>query len=559
MKKIRKGNDITVNWSLYTPEAEPYNLEGLDLHLYVGTAMRKEESEHFVVHGHTITWGFAGKDQKHAGVYTLTLVVNEGEAGMITVDTCNIFELVTCSCKAGGNDPANVVIETLAVESIVNTDGVAGLDVVEKLIAPVKEDVAALSKSLSELSESNGNKVDKEEGKGLSTNDFTDKQKQKLESLENYNDSTLRNSISALSRSILQLDEQKQDTITDLKQIRDGASKGATALQSIPDEYVTEDELSKKGFLTEHQDISHLATKTEVGDAIKGVQDEINGLDISADYESDMEETMAMPNAVGGFSKGTTVADLQGKSLSQMFDILLFPAVDPSHGTPSVTGFALSSSTSPVELGASVPSVSDASFNRATWTNYNNSLPYAGEATSTVYDITINGQSYSDKSALPSTFTALGNQTYKATINYAKGPTPVNNRGEERPSLACAAGSVSATRTVNVTVPWFASTAAATSSNPVVKQSLISWSTSSMDTSSFTVQPSGTVPQCFKLPRQIKTLQSYDTSTGQWGTEKLSLFTETTEVISINGINHTYYVYTYNGSPRGETILKATF
>lgn len=94
----------------------------------------------------------------------------------------------------------------------------------------------------------------------------------------------------------------KQDEITDLETIRSNASKGATALQSIPAEYVTETELQNKGFLTavpseyitatelqnkgyltgvpseyiteselqgkgyltSHQDISHLATKAEL-------------------------------------------------------------------------------------------------------------------------------------------------------------------------------------------------------------------------------------------------------------------------------------------------------
>ena len=75
----------------------------------------------------------------------------------------------------------------------------------------------------------------------------------------------------------------KQDEITDLETIRSNASKGATALQSIPAEYVTETELQNKGYLTgvpseyiteselqgkgyltSHQDISHLATKAEL-------------------------------------------------------------------------------------------------------------------------------------------------------------------------------------------------------------------------------------------------------------------------------------------------------
>ena len=42
----------------------------------------------------------------------------------------------------------------------------------------------------------------------------------------------------------------KQDAIADLDAIRSGAEKGATALQSIPSEYVTETELTSKGYAT---------------------------------------------------------------------------------------------------------------------------------------------------------------------------------------------------------------------------------------------------------------------------------------------------------------------
>lgn len=44
--------------------------------------------------------------------------------------------------------------------------------------------------------------------------------------------------------------EDKQDKITDLDTIRSGAEKGATALQSVPSEYVTESELTNKGYAT---------------------------------------------------------------------------------------------------------------------------------------------------------------------------------------------------------------------------------------------------------------------------------------------------------------------
>ena len=42
----------------------------------------------------------------------------------------------------------------------------------------------------------------------------------------------------------------KQDVISDLSEIRSNAKKGATALQSIPSEYITETELSNKGYAT---------------------------------------------------------------------------------------------------------------------------------------------------------------------------------------------------------------------------------------------------------------------------------------------------------------------
>ena len=45
--------------------------------------------------------------------------------------------------------------------------------------------------------------------------------------------------------------DAKQDIISDLDAIRSGAAAGATALQSVPAEYVTETELTGKGYLTE--------------------------------------------------------------------------------------------------------------------------------------------------------------------------------------------------------------------------------------------------------------------------------------------------------------------
>lgn len=47
--------------------------------------------------------------------------------------------------------------------------------------------------------------------------------------------------------------QKKQGTITDLADIRSGAALGKTALQSVPSEYVTESELTQKGYATTSQ------------------------------------------------------------------------------------------------------------------------------------------------------------------------------------------------------------------------------------------------------------------------------------------------------------------
>ena len=134
-------------------------------------------------------------------------------------------------------------------------------------------------------------KVDKVSGKQLSTEDFTTALKAKLEGLSNYDDTTISNAVSSLQTQIntlvsgnandainsfneiiafldgvqdtqdlagiiASIEQQiatKQDKITDLETIRSGAAKGATALQSVPSEYITESELNAKSYATTSQ------------------------------------------------------------------------------------------------------------------------------------------------------------------------------------------------------------------------------------------------------------------------------------------------------------------
>lgn len=64
-------------------------------------------------------------------------------------------------------------------------------------------------------------KVDKEEGKGLSTNDFTDEEQLKLHNLENYDDTAVKNLISAESTARQSAIDEVNEQVTDLYNVVD--------------------------------------------------------------------------------------------------------------------------------------------------------------------------------------------------------------------------------------------------------------------------------------------------------------------------------------------------
>lgn len=76
-----------------------------------------------------------------------------------------------------------------------NTEDEKDLNLQFNLEKSINENFDKIDNAIGELNE---NKVEQEKGKGLSTNDFTDEDKARLDSLENYDDTeviALRNQI----------------------------------------------------------------------------------------------------------------------------------------------------------------------------------------------------------------------------------------------------------------------------------------------------------------------------------------------------------------------------
>lgn len=118
MKNIRIGNDITIKWTI-NRQGEPEDFSGKSVSIQLLEPFSNTSASiNYIIEGNIITIYFNGKDQKKTGQYTLKLVENEGKAGMITLDICNPFTLVSKSCMAGGyGECSNVDVETIELTS----------------------------------------------------------------------------------------------------------------------------------------------------------------------------------------------------------------------------------------------------------------------------------------------------------------------------------------------------------------------------------------------------------------------------------------------------------
>lgn len=120
MKKTRLGNDIAVTIALFTlnadGEREPYALGDNSLSLTASTALDTAQMQIATVAGNIVEAILPGSAQRATGVYSLTLREEHGESSRV-VDICDAFEIVSCSCEAGGADIANNT--TLGYEAVV--------------------------------------------------------------------------------------------------------------------------------------------------------------------------------------------------------------------------------------------------------------------------------------------------------------------------------------------------------------------------------------------------------------------------------------------------------
>lgn len=201
-ERIRKGNDIEIQWAIYAGEGiheAPYDLTGRNLSLYFRNQFGRTEIYDYKIERHIISFMFWGKDQKHTGTYSIELVENEGMEGMHTVDECEAFTLVSHSCQTGGDSEGRVECIHLQFRSQMSVgfpSSGGGSDIVvdnvlsESSENPVQNKVVTsaindLKTSLNDLSQSVSNLSEKVDGYSDDIANATSKSDEAVKAVEN--------------------------------------------------------------------------------------------------------------------------------------------------------------------------------------------------------------------------------------------------------------------------------------------------------------------------------------------------------------------------------------
>lgn len=293
-------------------------------------------------------------------------------------------------------------------------------------------------------------------------------------------------------------------------------------------------------------------------------------------YTTDLPDSLVVPQTIGGINKGTKVSDLEGSTISQMFDNLLFPEVQPTIQAPSATiSFKDTFSSNGVyEVGATAPTAVNfnTSFNRGTCTvvgqtNKNragnldsgNSFIYYGGNTST--------------RTLPVKVT-LGTMQYNYHAAYAQGDTLVTSKGNKASVTPnpLPAGSVNSSNlTIFGTYPYYCNGQNASSSSgdsnfptsatPDTKLPLYKWTDTLVGAKFASEAATGTRMQfMYSSRKNVTKVEFYNTISGKWETFSTSNYNAKsgTKTYSVQGTNETYNILTTTGPLSGSVQYRFT-
>ena len=288
----------------------------------------------------------------------------------------------------------------------------------------------------------------------------------------------------------------------------------------------------------------------------------------SGTYDTTLDPSLAMPNAVGGIPKDTTVDQLKGDTFTQLFDNLLFPTVNPVFDAPSNS---FGDNQGPYEeIGTSIDITFTAGFDRGEITvsgsfqDFRSGLPNTYTYTGTGIAGSVSSTSLSDSSTLTGYTVLIGNQSWSCTVSYDEGPQPEDNKGNPFGSPLAAGTTGPQSVSFEGVYPIYATIS--NIANPDQKLLPLNYG---MLPPSNNIQislpaESGGNKQSFDIAqawegaptnRPLQGVEQYDSNFDVWNPLTFSTFTQSST--THGGV--AYWRYTYNGATIGARLIRLKF
>jgi hypothetical protein len=288
-------------------------------------------------------------------------------------------------------------------------------------------------------------------------------------------------------------------------------------------------------------------------------------------YESALDPSVSMPSGLGGIPAGTKVADLNGDTISSLWDALLFPTAYPSLNAPS--GSFTVNVGNLFEVSTNMGLTFTAAFSRGSISpQYNSASPYRSGLPSNYHYV---GTGLTDASSsllsngqtIPSYYIKQGIQSWSSTISYGAGVQPYDSKGNPYNS-PLSAGSLSA-GTINIegAYPLFATTSSILT---LIKQPLVSMLSGNNIIINM-VPESGGNKQRFEIPnawlsiRPLVGIQTYNAFTLQYeyqggnAAASKTFWTTSADTQIIQTYSIPYTKYTYNSTDRSSIPIRLVF
>lgn len=292
--------------------------------------------------------------------------------------------------------------------------------------------------------------------------------------------------------------------------------------------YVKDNSESLKANAESIKDLQQFQTDIQktVDNQQKTIDSIKNSIDIAIGYDTELDDAVIAPEAVGGISAGTKVGDLKGKTLIEIVDIMLFPTTVRDLVYPTLSYYPTYSL---IEVGST--------FSKPVLTFTKND---AGAETSRTETLTLNNSEIE-----ATAYDQLGTYRYTAKVSYEAGEYLKDSKGQVTDKRV-EAGTLTATSTYITTYPWYAG-----NTMNVSKQQLVAFNSASGDK---TITMGGQA--VVKLPGSGSKINSFTVDGGLGYTAvNLAGWTESTE--ELNGI--VYKVWTKNDPYQSDLSHKINF